>query len=460
MKTYSRLRRSTYLASEPPVKRRRILSSSDEDDALQPHRDADPLLRSDAPSTPCTSPPRGSSDPTLPPSTPPSSPPPMPTTDTSTSPLPLPKRRPTFAFFARKKAAARSDGVAKPIPQPLAEQRSTSASANAVPDPAPAVKEKKPQPRRLTQLQLDLGTTPVQKTCKTCGMAYVPSNAEDLALHKRFHAMNVGGVDVGKVFARGGSGAAKGNGEVVWEKGIGGDVIVAVGRRDRAAAKTRVRRVLDVVERELGAVEIPEEELWDKLLSKEEKRRAGPKPLRSRTTNDCSAEKEREETTLRADRFKAYIYVRGSKCIGLCLGERISEAYRVGTPPTDATNSVKTSIVGTNTTPSDDSPQPPTEEELAVAPTTEANTSPITTSSTCLPAHLGISRIWVSSSHRHHGVATALLDAAARDFCGYYFSQDTKRIRKGKVAFSQPTESGARLARRWFGVETGWLVYW
>jgi N-acetyltransferase len=27
------------------------------------------------------------------------------------------------------------------------------------------------------------------------------------------------------------------------------------------------------------------------------------------------------------------------------------------------------------------------------------------------------------------------------------------------IAFSQPTESGARLARKWFGKESGWHVY-
>ena len=32
-------------------------------------------------------------------------------------------------------------------------------------------------------------------------------------------------------------------------------------------------------------------------------------------------------------------------------------------------------------------------------------------------------------------------------------------LKQSDVAFSQPTESGARLARRWTGKAYGWLVY-
>ena len=57
----------------------------------------------------------------------------------------------------------------------------------------------KPQPRkkkkeRLIQMQLDL-VGELRKKCKTCGMEYIPSNSEDATLHRKFHAMNVGGVD-------------------------------------------------------------------------------------------------------------------------------------------------------------------------------------------------------------------------------------------------------------------------
>ena len=78
---------------------------------------------------------------------------------------------------------------------------------------------------------------------------------------------------------------------------------------------------------------------------------------------------------------------------------------------------------------------------------------------------LGISRIWVSKSHRRKGIATRLLDSArAHFFYGF-------RVPKKMVAFSQPTESGRQLAEKWFGAVAlekrtdgssegdGWHVY-
>ncbi|GME22052.1 Sister chromatid cohesion acetyltransferase eco1 [Neofusicoccum parvum] len=474
MKTYSRLKKPTYLPSEPPAKRRRIRADSDADADADDQPAALPsssaaLLRSDAISTPRSSPPphRTTSAAAAPPSsTPPSSPPPAP--PASTSPLPLPaRRRPTFSFFARRPAALTSR-------LPNASPTTTSSSAARA---APAGKNTQ---QRLTQLQLDLGTAPVQRACGVCGMTYVPSNAEDAALHKSFHAMNVGGVEVGRGFGKRG-------GEVVWENG---DVVVGVGRRDKGAARVRVRRVLEVVEKELGAVEIGEDELWGQVVVKEGGGRdragvggdEGPRPQRAAVVNAKEGNKAREETVLRADRFRAYLYVRGSKCIGLCLAERITEAYRVVPPPKDTTTLPKapTATVPTITPPGgkttsngtrasgEPTAAPPPRQPVPSTTTPTAPTA-LTISHTSHPAHLGISRIWVSSLHRRHGVATALLDAAARDFCGQqYYGLDEydgankkrDRVPKELVAFSQPTDSGARLARRWFGAAEGWGVYW
>jgi N-acetyltransferase len=66
---------------------------------------------------------------------------------------------------------------------------------------------------------------------------------------------------------------------------------------------------------------------------------------------------------------------------------------------------------------------------------------------------MGISRIWVSKCARKQGIAKRLLRFAAKRFI-YHFN-----IPKEQIAFSQPTESGTRLARKWFGKESGWLVY-
>ncbi|KAL0259934.1 hypothetical protein SLS55_005677 [Diplodia seriata] len=361
-------------------------------------------------------------------------------------------------------------------------------------------KEKLPQQRqpRLTQLQLDLGVAPVQRMCKTCGMAYVPSNAEDAALHKRFHAMNVGGVDVGKGFFARSAEKGRGAGEIVWEKGVDGDFVVVVGRREKVAARTRVRRVLDVVERELGAVEIPDHELWGQVAVEEN---AGNKHTRkgehvrnnisagidteieskpqkgagTNGTNGTGRNRTRGVDVMRADRFKAYLYIRGSKCVGLCLAERITEAYRVVDVPENGSSQAQTTTVASTKTSEDqtgstDATEPSTGAS-SDCPSTTITTTPttprtLTFSSITHPADLGISRIWVSSLHRRHGIAIALLDAAARDFCAYRCEEndggggeERKGPLKERIAFSQPTDSGSRLARRWFGAETGWGVY-
>ncbi|KAK8186741.1 ESCO1/2 acetyl-transferase-domain-containing protein [Phyllosticta citribraziliensis] len=280
---------------------------------------------------------------------------------------------------------------------------------------------------RLTQLQLDLGTAPVQKTCPTCGMAYVPSNSEDAALHKAFHAQNVGGVELGRGFVRGLTAAQR-----VWE-GPDGDCVVVVSRRDGAAARNRVARVMEVVRAELGAVEIAEAELWSQATS--DSRSPEPSPV---TTTS---------TTAMADRYKAFLYVRGTKCIGLCLAERISSAqYHYHHDDDDVKPSTTTQI-----------PSQPTIPPPLSHPTPASTTLP--SPSPQVPTHLGISRIWTSSSHRRAGVGSALLDAAARCFVYGYGAPPVPRDR---VAFSQPTDMGRRLGVRWVGGEggRGLLVYW
>lgn len=57
----------------------------------------------------------------------------------------------------------------------------------------------KPKQKTLVQLRLNLGQ-PSQKRCRTCGMEYTPSNTEDVALHKKFHAKGVDGVSLNRSF--------------------------------------------------------------------------------------------------------------------------------------------------------------------------------------------------------------------------------------------------------------------
>jgi N-acetyltransferase len=246
---------------------------------------------------------------------------------------------------------------------------------------------------------IDLGGETSIK-CKECGMEYVPSNEEDDGLHRDWHGMHVGGVDLGKGFVK--------EGFLRVVEGLGhGERIVLVERGSVLGAKRKARKVLDVVSRELGAVDIADEELWG----------SGP-GVKAKKKNVGEKNQGKE------DRFKMVLYLMGEKCVGLCLAERISHASKV---------------VGAENDTSANMPA--------------ARSSSILTGPSTDPAILGISRIWTSTSHREKGIATALLDCAR----GHFFYG--VEVPKDMVAFSQPTESGGRLAERWFGQRTGWHVY-
>lgn len=263
-------------------------------------------------------------------------------------------------------------------------------------------------------MQLDLASE-TRKTCKTCGMQYIPSNTEDAVLHKKFHAMNLGGVDFTKAVVE------RFRKNQVWSGGAG-SFIAVVRRKDGLALRNRASDVLKVVNAELAAVPISDEELWSQTNSAATAPIPDQKPKPAKTD---MAEKDEAALPL-FDRFKVYLYFQGNKCIGACLAERIWVAYPVLGPATSEQAS-----------------------ELPVAP----QSSSISISNESHPAILGISRIWTSNQHRKKGIATGLLDCASSDFL-YGF-----KIDKEKVAFSQPTESGGNLARKWFSSQVGWHVY-
>jgi N-acetyltransferase len=261
----------------------------------------------------------------------------------------------------------------------------------------------------MVQMQLDLASES-RKACKICGMEYIPSNAEDAALHRKFHAMNVGGVDFTKATVE------RLRKAQLWSGGDG-SFIAVIGRKDALALRNRTSDVLKVVNTELGAVPIFDEELWSQTSS----------PGASNAQLHDSARSNDLSSTAAVDRYKTYLYVRGQKCIGVCLAERIWQAYTV-LAQDDASAQI-------------------------CQPSPDTKSSSISVSTATTTALMGISRIWTSNSHRKQGIATSLLDCARSDFL-YGLT-----VEKEKVAFSQPTESGGNLARRWFGCEDGWHVY-
>jgi hypothetical protein len=236
-------------------------------------------------------------------------------------------------------------------------------------------------------------------------MEYIPSNAEDAALHRKFHAMNFGGVDFTK------SVTDRMRQKQIWSGGDG-SFIAVVGRRDALVLRNKASDVLKVVNTELAAVSIADEELWSQTVP---------------TSISAKASDTEKEAPALGDRYKVYMYVLGQKCVGACLAERIQEAYTV-LDQGDTNEQAKTLSA-------------------------ETQSSSISISTAASPAILGISRIWTSKQSRGRGLAKRLLDSARSDFL-YGLTID-----KEMVAFSQPTESGGKLARKWFGCQAGWHVY-
>ncbi len=316
----------------------------------------------------------------------PSSPPRLP------SPLPA-SRKPAFSFLKRKRPAF-DDGSAS---EPLSD---ITPNARKLPRLA-----KKP----LTQMQIDLGGE-VRRTCRTCGMEYIPSVKEDAALHSKYCAMNAGGVDMGKTFVKDDS-VKRIRSERAQEEER--EMVVTVDRKSSIAARNRIRKVLDFVNAELSATDIDDGHLWGAL---------NPEQKVIETRKGTSEAGDR-----RGDRFKAFLYLVHDKCVGFCLAEKISSAFGV----------VEGYAAG--------------EDGITVMKTSKSSSISVSTSADV--ALLGISRIWTSKTYRGKGLAVDLLECARNNF--FYGVEAPKDL----VAFSQPTESGGRLAERFFGAKTRWHVY-
>lgn len=312
---------------------------------------------------------------------------------------PSPKHEPAFRFLKRKRAT-REDCTKKPL---------SDTTSNMVKIPGPTKK------RCLKQMQIDLGVE-MRRTC-ACGMEYIPSNNEDSELHLKFHQMNIGGVSMGKRFLQ-----KTGLGKIVPKHGSwnAGEATVMVDIKSSAMAKNKAKKVLELVNTELSAADPGEKQLWGVMQSSNPatKRLVGKK-------RKAGASIDEPET--RGDRYKAFLRIEGDHCVGFCLAEKISVAYRV------SEHNAKKHGIG------------------SFGPALKSSSISHSTASDV--ALLGISRIWTSKANRKCGIATSLLECARNSF--FYGMEVPKEL----VAFSQPTESGGRLAARYFGTESGWHVY-
>lgn len=329
-----------------------------------------------------------------------------------------------------------------------------SISDNAQSKKRALAQPKKSSAGSLTQMQISLGQQ-VQKKCKTCGMEYIQSSAEDRRLHDKYHKQNMEGYDVGKEFVQ------RARPTSVFQGVRSGDSICNITCFDKLARKKRGQAVLEIVQRELGAVDIPEEAIWD--------------------PNKCSSPVDAD--------YHSYLYIRGTKCIGFLLTRRIKESYRVVEPTNiNLQSESRDQSEASGTGKARDALR--ARQQAEAKRNEELSKRPVELSDIVEPAILGISRIWVSAAYRQQGLASALLDTAfvAHDAgvaqreridaesrvrpdmqngvyerieaaLGHFWPPVPKLKSFDDVAFSQPTEAGTRLARRWFGKTFGWKVY-
>jgi N-acetyltransferase len=320
-------------------------------------------------------------------STPPSSPPPP-----RLTPPPANTRKPTFSFLKRKKSALKEQPANG---APLAEVNSNSVRSLLTDKKSQQPQQQ--QPPVLKQLQIDAGIN-VRKSCNSCGMEYVPSNSEDSDLHDKFHSMNSVGIDLGKAFVK-----ANASRWVYEAARCDEGYVVIVDRKASPSARNQAKKVLDVVNRELSSPVIDENQLWSQVEPPKRLRKNGKK----------------EET----DRYKVFLHMKDSKCMGLCLAERIWEA-----------NPVKL-------------------DAIQKKDSSDHHSSSISAEDTLDTAIVGVSRIWTCGEARRRGIAMDLLDCVINNFI---YGLD---IPKEQIAFTQPTESGSRLARCFFGLDEPWHVY-
>jgi hypothetical protein len=301
---------------------------------------------------------------------------------------------------------------ASPSRETIPENQALPSLINAM--PAPAVTKKRKRQIQTTQTTLDFGQRTIEE-CKECSISFNISNAKDRQAHKNRH----------KEFEAITKGVIFDNSSLHKFKKVGklgyipphlqfGDEIVSVDVEQNPNHKRKVQTVLDTVKNALGSELINVAQL-------KYTRKFGEDNL-GWTEMDNTGYYYTGMSLI----FKPFFYFRKNTCIGFLLAERIGQAYR-------AVNSS-----GQIRLPS-------------VAPNAYS-------SSVCrgdeVKAAMGISRIWVAKDFQRQGIARSLMECARRNLL------PGKTVEYGWIAFSQPTESGARFADKFFARHTkGWLVY-
>ncbi|KAJ7043180.1 hypothetical protein C8F04DRAFT_1207664 [Mycena alexandri] len=301
---------------------------------------------------------------------------------------PLEERRENLLAPALKHPRTLFD---KPTSAPKAKAKKTVAK------PPPKAKTK-----TFTQLHFCIDQT-ILRTCALCGLSYTKGAPDDEALHKAHCARVQKGMEWGR--------------EEEKEQLSAGVVEVASSVKLKGGKKGRIICFKADIGGKIGSK-------ISTLLN---------------TINLALSSPPLTPEILQAS--KVYLFLIPSitstlreKIVGCVIAQQISTALAIATPA---------ECSGACEPPS---PSSPPSTEPALSPTS-TRVGGVFCHPAPLPTPLGISRLFVSSTHRRQGVASHLLTAAAETSV-FGCPLDP---RKGQVAFSQPTGDGSAVMHRWGG---------
>ncbi|CAH7687127.1 ESCO1/2 acetyl-transferase-domain-containing protein [Phakopsora pachyrhizi] len=281
---------------------------------------------------------------------------------------------------------------------------------------------KKKESSRMTQLKIDISNRPTTQTCKDCGMSYVIGVEEDRELHDRHHRQVVGGLEWPLEVdydAR----------QVVWRgsSGLDEDRIIKLSLDIQNLKKTkyrnRVDQLLQMVNCCLGAQELSAEQLQRSniyiYLTE-----SSPSALSSKKHKmNCSNSKTQRRKPVVA---------------AVCIAGRVDFAYQIA-DRTSSNNGARGSGNASNAAGGDD------EHDESLFEIVDSGVFCLRDPQKVL---IGIHRIWTSPNYRRSGFARRLLDSVSKTFV-YGLPLLDDEIRRRLISFSQPTESGVKLAIGW-----------
>ncbi|KAF9522728.1 ESCO1/2 acetyl-transferase-domain-containing protein [Crepidotus variabilis] len=266
---------------------------------------------------------------------------------------------------------------------------------------------KKPSQKTLTQLHFNIDQS-ILRTCSLCDLSYTKGAPDDEVLH-RAHCLRVRqGMEWGREeekdrMRNGNSVITEIRTEVKLKSGKKKGRIICLPADVGGKVGAKLTTLLQTINLSLSAPDLP-----SSLLQ-------SSKAYLFLLPHETQANRER--------------------IVGCVLAQRITTALAV-IPSAPSPTSSKSDPARE---------QPSKETSEAEKPIVVDIITNLCCSSTPLPTPMGISRLFVSSSHRRMGIAQLLLDAAASKFV-YGCSLDPRR---GEVAFSQPTTMGQAVMKSW-----------